>query len=108
MSLCQSIDTLSMAFLDDELAPEERRELELHLLDCASCREHVDLERADIQLIRAKLAAPPAPDLMKMRIAQALDAEDRATVTTERRKLSRFVLPGASVLAAAAALFVFV
>jgi len=27
MSLCESIDTLSMAFLDDELAPEERREL---------------------------------------------------------------------------------
>ena len=47
MSLCASIDTLSMAYLDDELAAEERRELELHLVDCASCKQHLDGERTD-------------------------------------------------------------
>jgi anti-sigma factor RsiW len=108
MSLCQSIDTLSMAFLDDELAAEERRELELHLLDCASCRHHVEGERADLELVRKALVAPPAPALLKARIARALDAEDAAAVRRERRRWSQWVLPGSAMLAAAAAIAVFV
>ncbi len=62
MSLCTSIDTLAMAYLDDELAGEERRELELHLHDCATCRKHVDSESEELGVLRGKLAAPPAPD----------------------------------------------
>jgi anti-sigma factor RsiW len=108
MSLCQSIDTLAMAFLDDELAAEERRELELHLLDCASCRHHVDGERADLELVRKALVAPPASALLKARIARALDAEDAAAVRSERRRWSQWVLPGSAMLAAAAAILVFV
>jgi len=108
MSLCQSIDTLAMAFLDDELAAEERRELELHLLDCASCRHHVDGERADLELVRKALVAPPAPALLKARIARALDAEDAAAVRSERRRWSQWLLPGSAILAAAAAILVFV
>src|SRR5215510_8498335 len=64
MTLCQSIETLSMALLDDELVAEERRELELHLLDCASCRQRVEAERADLELIRKALVAPPAAALL--------------------------------------------
>ncbi|HEU4734592.1 MAG TPA: anti-sigma factor [Kofleriaceae bacterium] len=108
MSLCQSIDTLAMAFLDDELAAEERRELELHLLDCASCRQHVDSERGDIELVRKALVAPPASALLKARIARALDAEDAAAARSERRRWSHWVLPGSAMLAAAAAIAVFV
>jgi anti-sigma factor RsiW len=108
MSLCQSIDTLSMAFLDDELAAEERRELELHLLDCASCREHIDAQRADLDLVRTALVAPPAPALLKARIVRALDGEDAAALRSERRRLSQWVLPGSAMVAAAAAIAVFV
>jgi len=36
MSLCESIDTLAMAYLDDELAAEERHELEAHLTECTA------------------------------------------------------------------------
>lgn len=108
MSLCQSIDTLSMAFLDDELAAEERRELELHLLDCASCRQHVDGQRCDIQLVRKALIAPPASALLKARIARALDAEDAAVARSERRRWSRWLLPGSAMFAAAAAILMFV
>lgn len=108
MSLCQSIDTLSMAYLDDELAAEERRELELHLVDCTSCRHHVDGERADLDLVRTALAAPPAPDLVKARIARALDDEDRRIAHAERARRSRWLLPGTAIAAAAAALIVFV
>jgi anti-sigma factor RsiW len=108
MSLCHSIDTLSMAFLDDELAPEERRELELHLLDCTGCRQHVDAERADISLVRKALVAPPAPALLKARIARALDAEDAAANRGARRRWSQWFLPGSAMAAAAAALVLFV
>ena len=108
MSLCQSIDTLSMMFLDDELAPEERRELELHLLDCASCREQVDRQRSELELVRKALVAPPAPAMLKARIARALDAEDAAAAQRERRRWSRWVLPGSAMTAAAAAILLFV
>jgi anti-sigma factor RsiW len=104
MSLCESIDTLAMAFLDDELAGEERHELELHLTECARCRAHLDGERADHELVRAALAAPPAPDLLRARVAHALDGEDRAV----RRRWAQWVLPGSSMIAAAAAIAVFV
>lgn len=108
MSLCESIDTLSMAYLDDELAPEERRELELHLTECASCRSQLDGDKADHDLLARALAAPPAPDLLRMRVARALDAEDVAIVRAERRRWSQWLLPGSAILAAAAAIAVFV
>ncbi|MEO7730077.1 MAG: zf-HC2 domain-containing protein [Kofleriaceae bacterium] len=107
MSLCQSIDTLSMAFLDDELASQERRELELHLIDCAVCRLHVDAERAEIAMLRKALVAPPASAMLKARVARALDAEDVASVRRERRRWSAWALPGSAILAAAAAILVF-
>lgn len=108
VSLCDSIETLSMAYLDDELAAEERRELELHLVACTSCRHAVDGERADLEMVRTALVAPPAPDMLKARLARALDAEDRSAARAGRKAWSRFLLPGSAVLAAAAALVVFV
>lgn len=106
MTLCQNIETLSMALLDDELVAEERRELELHLLDCVSCRHRVDAERADLELIRKALVAPPASAVLKARISRALDAEDVAAVRSERRRWSSWLLPGSAIAAAAAALLV--
>jgi anti-sigma factor RsiW len=108
MSLCQSIDTLAMAYLDDELVSEERRELELHLLSCAACKAHVEGERADLALVRKALAPPPAPAQLKVSIQRLLDAEDHAAVRAGRRRWTRFALPGSATLAAAAALAVFV
>lgn len=108
MSLCESIDTLSMAYLDDELAAEERREVELHLTECASCRGHLEAERAEHDLVRRKLAAPPAPDMLRARIGRMLDAEDAATARAGRRRWTRWLLPGSSIVAAAAAIAVFV
>lgn len=108
MSLCQSIDTLSMAFLDDELAAEERRELELHLLDCAGCRHHLDGQRDELSMLRKALVAPPAPDLLKARIAKMLDAEDATDAKQARQRWTRWLLPGSSIAAAAAAILVFV
>ncbi len=110
--LCQSIDTLAMAFLDDELAPEERRELELHLIDCASCKQHVETERAELKQLRKALAPPPAPDMVRARIAIALDNAEREEHRVQRQRqrstVGRWLLPGAAMLAAGAAIFAFV
>jgi anti-sigma factor RsiW len=112
MSLCQSIDTLAMAYLDDELAAEERRELELHLGECGECKQHLETERSELQMLRGALAPPPAPDLVKARIARALDEEDVRVAGTERQRartrLGKWLLPGSALAAAAAALLVFI
>lgn len=107
MSLCQSIDTLAMAYLDDELVTEEKRELELHIVECASCRTHVETERAEIELVRKALAPPPAPDIVKARIAKMLDTEDRDAARAKHQRsltlFGRWFLPGSATVAAAAA-----
>lgn len=108
MSLCQSIDTLAMAYLDDELVSEERRELELHLLSCGTCKHHVESERAEIDLVRVALTPPPAPASLKASITGLLDAEDRQATRAVRQRWTKFALPGGAALAAAAALVVFV
>jgi anti-sigma factor RsiW len=108
MSLCQSIATVAMAYLDDELAAEERHELEAHITECAACRAHLDAVRADHGLIARALAAPPAPDLLRARIAHSLDAEDKVAVPADRKRWSQYLLPGSAIAAAAAAIAVFV
>jgi len=103
--LCDSIDTLSMAYLDDELAEEELRDFELHLLDCEACRGRVDEDRTALAEMRRRLAPPPTPDLLRARIGRALDAEDRSAARTARRqRVGRWLLPGAASIAAVAAL----
>lgn len=102
--LCDSIETLAMALYDGELAGDELRDLELHLTECASCREHTEREGAAISGIRRKLAPPPTPDVLRARVMRALDAEDKAM----RRPLSTWLLPGAAAVAAVAALALFI
>lgn len=108
MSVCSSIDTLSMAYLDDELAPEERHELESHLTECASCRGTLERERADRNTIRRALAAPPAPDMLRARIARALDQQDREETKQQRRRWTSYLLPSSAIAAAAAAIALFI
>jgi anti-sigma factor RsiW len=97
-----------MAYLDDELAAEERHELEAHLTECTQCRGHVVQERADRSIVRKALAVGPAPDLLRARIGKALDAEDRAEQKAQRRRWYQYVLPGSALVAAAAAIALFV
>ncbi|NVB84398.1 MAG: hypothetical protein HOV81_38845 [Kofleriaceae bacterium] len=97
-----------MAYLDDELADEERHELEAHLTECAACRAHLDQERADVSLVRRSLVAPPASDMFRARLARALDGEERIEQAAQRRRWYQYLLPGSAMVAAAAAIALFV
>lgn len=108
MSLCKTIDTLAMAYLDDELATEERHELEAHLTECATCRATLEGERADRSMIRRALAVPAAPDMLRAKISRALDEADRKESKEQRRRWSSYLLPSSAIAAAAAAIALFV
>jgi anti-sigma factor RsiW len=59
------VDRLS-EYVDDELAPSDRLQLEQHLLDCASCRETIDELRgvaAEASTLPLRSDTPPARDL---------------------------------------------
>lgn len=107
--VCDTIDTLSMSYLDEELASEEKRELELHLLECVSCRERVAEERQEVEMLRQRLAMPPTPELVRAKMMRALDREDAQVSRAQlKERVGRWLLPGTSILVAAAALMVFV
>lgn len=107
--VCATIDTLSMSYLDDELAAEEKRELELHLLECGACRDRVNEERQEVEQLRKQLATPPTPDLVRAKVMRLLDREDaQVSRALIKERVGRWLLPGASIAMAAAALLVFV
>lgn len=108
MSLCESIDTLAMAYLDDELAAEERHELEAHLTECTKCRAQVDASRADHALIKRALVISPAPDLLRAKLLKALDKVDAEAAKEQRRRWYQYALPGSAMIAAVAAIAMFV
>ena len=79
MSLCESIDTLAMAYLDDELAAEERRELEPHLdrmRRVSRAARRRARRAADAAATRSSRRRPPT--CCARRLTRALDGEDRA------------------------------
>jgi hypothetical protein len=103
LKLCDDIDTLSMMLCDGELADQELRDVELHLIDCDACRAHVEKDRGFLGELRQRMAPPRAPELVRQRLGRALDEVDRKARPTWRA----LALPGAATLAAAAALVVF-
>ncbi len=107
MSLCQSIDTLAMSYLDDELAAKERHELEAHLTECTSCRAHLDSERADYSLIKRSLVISPAPDLLRAKLVRALDHADAEQAKEQRRRWYQYLLPGSAMVVGVAAIAMF-
>lgn len=109
-TLCETIEGLTMAFLDGELASEEQRELELHLCECSSCRAYVESEQQALASIRDALSVQArVPDLLQVKIRKALDKEAQQEVRAAHRQwVQRWAFPGAAIIAAAAALAFFV
>lgn len=73
------------AYLDGEIPPDERREVEKHLSECPVCTAELDSLRA----IALELVAPPetkAPDSLWTAIANRLDSEDSRGLRVGRRR----------------------
>ncbi|MFO0858726.1 MAG: zf-HC2 domain-containing protein [Phycisphaerales bacterium] len=58
---CKDVSEFLMAYIDDELAPDQRTRFEEHLGDCSSCVRYLDQYKRTIRLGQAAFAASDAP-----------------------------------------------
>jgi|GEM_PF-6630647 len=105
---CKELETLVDPYLDDELDDRDLRDFLEHTGDCTECGERLKAEESDRRLLRARLAAPPAPFAFHERMRASLDEADHAARLAARRARLGWILPGTAVVAAAAALALFV
>jgi anti-sigma factor RsiW len=52
---CRQVTDLLAAYLDNEVGPEERRDIETHLAGCGKCRDEMDSMRTAQQALRTAL-----------------------------------------------------
>lgn len=91
MSACRRAVPLLETFADGELSADKAVEVEQHLLECACCRERVQLSHAlQVSTRRAVRAdAEPSPEF-QARLMRALSAErEREAATAEERARER-------------------
>jgi anti-sigma factor RsiW len=105
---CHDIETLLPTYLDGEMASNDHLSFEHHMADCEACRDRVLAEGAYRARVRELLTPPPAPAHLAARVREALDHHEQQARTARRRFGRSWALPGMSVLAAAAALVLFV
>jgi len=87
-------------FLDHELDSATRREVDMHLADCAACRSAFDQQRALRSALGEKSQYYRAPPSLSANIKLALDKID-ASSNTNRRQLPGWLSLAASIAIAA-------
>jgi mycothiol system anti-sigma-R factor len=66
-------------FLDGELTPERRQQIQTHLDQCSPCLEAFDFE-AELKVVIARRCRDQVPESLRIRVALALaDASGHAT-----------------------------
>jgi anti-sigma factor RsiW len=103
---CADVERFVDSFIDCELAEPEQLEFEGHLAGCAACRRFVHEQASFKATLRAVAPRPAAPEGLRLRLAAALDAEDRATAVAPvgpplpalpaRARLWRVAVPAAA------------
>jgi anti-sigma factor RsiW len=58
---CKEVIDFIMAYLDGELAPEQRHEFERHLKVCPSCVNYLDSYKQTVRLGKAAMRNPDEP-----------------------------------------------
>ena len=61
-------------YLDGELTPERRNNIQHHLDDCPPCYEAFDFE-AELRIVIARKCTEKVPESLKRRIADAISQE---------------------------------
>jgi anti-sigma factor RsiW len=89
---CADLENELGCFIDGELAPPERREVENHLSDCAACRGQVEAQRQIKQLLKQARPVAPAHESLTRRVRTALDEDDGRGGWRRRLKGARPIL----------------
>jgi hypothetical protein len=74
---CHEVEK-AVAYLYDELAPQERAAFDAHLRECAGCREFVEQSRQVHELLVTRARPEPTPELLvrcRQQLDHALDRE---------------------------------
>ena len=74
MKNCADIDLLMTPYVDDEVDTTERQAVDVHLADCARCRDRADAERTARRIVRshASTLTRPAPAALRARCVSAV------------------------------------
>jgi anti-sigma factor (TIGR02949 family) len=75
MANCKDTIDRLYSYLDRELSPSERREVESHLALCPPCRDHFRFEYNVLSVIGQKCRQTAAPEGLKVRIRKLCDDE---------------------------------
>jgi anti-sigma factor RsiW len=111
---CRDVARLLEPYLDGEFDEPERAGLEDHLANCTRCRNEAASATSFRSALRARLreavgqgsAAGTAPESLRLRIADALDAEESRPASWWRRLVAPLPVAAAAACVAGA-LFVF-
>jgi anti-sigma factor (TIGR02949 family) len=83
---CRELQQVLHRYVDDELTPELRQAAQVHLDECAECRELVRRELAWQSAVRTGASYHAAPEALRRRIA-ALPERDAAAARLPRRQI---------------------
>lgn len=79
MNTCSDIEPLLSAYFDDELAPEQRDRVALHLEECGECREILaGIEW--VEQVAADAEMPPVDEQQWARVWEGIRAKQDASV----------------------------
>jgi mycothiol system anti-sigma-R factor len=87
---CQEVIGTLYWFLDGELTPERKKEIQHHLDDCSPCLEAFDFE-AELKLFVARKCRDQVPEELKRRVLNALREASKSHPGAERRRGMRSV-----------------
>lgn len=106
---CTDIQATLSTYLDAELDNADLRDFEGHVGDCADCQQTLALAERSHTALRAHLSnTPKASDLLRKRLENALDQEDKVLERQRRKEWFAWSLPAAASALAVAALSLFI
>lgn len=88
----QFADDLALYALG-ELQGEERRALENHVRDCASCRRELELLRGDMALVGLSVPVSDPPQRARRRLVNAIARESKVPSQVRQRRAWRVLIP---------------
>lgn len=106
---CTDIQATLSTYLDAELDNADQRDFESHVADCDGCQVVLESAERSHSGLRAHLRdTPKASDLLRKRLGNALDEEDKLLQGKRRRDWFAWSMPAAASAVAVAALALFI